>query len=98
MASQEVLKKSIQLLREHLSSLSESEKEELRERFRDKRPKGWLSIEDHLPMMFANDIMQGYSVFKVKDDCGNEFDSRVTDHNIWYYDAKESGITHWLNK
>lgn len=40
-------------------------------------PKGWVSIEEHLPMMLAIDfISQGFT---------------------WYYEAKEDGITHWLN-
>lgn len=86
-------------LRNHLDSLSEKEIEEIREKyFTDKRPKGWLDIEQHLPMMFAIDILQGYSVFKVRDADGNEFETKVTDHNTWYYHAKEIGITHWLNE
>jgi len=64
----------------------------------DTRPKGWLNIEEHLPMMYAIDIMQGYSLFKVKDKDGNEFESGVSDHNLWYYTAKEAGITHWWNE
>lgn len=86
-------------LRNHLDSLSEKEIEEIREKyFTDKRPKGWLDIEQHLPMMFAIDILQGYSVFKVRDADGNEFETKVADHNTWYYHAKEIGITHWLNE
>lgn len=86
-------------LRKHLESLSEEEIKEIREKyFTDKRPKGWLSIEEHLPMMFAIDIMQGYSVFKVRDKYGNEFETRVADHNTWYYHAKEIGITEWFNE
>jgi hypothetical protein len=63
----------------------------------DTRPKGWLSIEEYLPMMYAIDIMQGYTLYKVKDKDGNEFESTVSDHNVWYYMAKEAGITHWWN-
>lgn len=93
----EQMNKSLEALRKHLENMTDAEKEEMREHFRDKRPKGWLSIEEHLPMMFANDIMQGYSVFKVRDKDGKEYNSAVTDHNIWYYRAKEEGITHWFN-
>ena len=86
-------------LRQHLDSMSEEEIKEMREKyFTDKRPKGWLSIEEHLPMMFAVDVMQGYSVFKVRDTNGEEFESIVSDHNTWYHYAKEIGITHWLNE
>jgi hypothetical protein len=63
----------------------------------DTRPKGWLSIEKHLPMMYATDMVQGYTLYKVKDKNGNEFGSAVSDHNVWYYMAKEAGITHWWN-
>jgi hypothetical protein len=63
----------------------------------DTRPKGWLSIEEHLPYMLAQDVMQGFSIYKVKDKYGKEFESGVADHNTWYYVAKEQGITHWLN-
>jgi hypothetical protein len=72
--------------------------EDIAKFFTDKRPKGWLSIEEHLPMMFGVDIAQGYSVFKVRDIEGKEFESMVSDHNVWYYLAKEAGITHWLNE
>ena len=63
----------------------------------DTRPKGWLSIEEYLPMMCAIDIVHGYTLYKVKDKNGNEFESAVSDHNNWYYYAKEEGITHWWN-
>lgn len=86
-------------LREHLESLTEEQKQEIRDKyFTDNRPKGWVSIEEHLPMMYAIDIFKGYTLFKVKDKDGNEFESAVTDHNIWYYHAKEAGITHWYNE
>lgn len=84
-------------LKKHLDSLSEEELEKVREFFRDDTPKGWLSIEEHLPMWKMDDIEQGYSVYKVRDKDGNEFETAVTDHHIWYYEAKENGVTHWLN-
>lgn len=66
---------------------------------KDTTPKGWLSIEEYLPQMFAADFCEkGYSVFKVKDIAGNEFESAVSDHGTWYYYAKEKGYTHWLNE
>lgn len=61
-------------------------------------PKGWVSIEDHLPQMLAMDIMVGYTTYKVKFKDGTESITAVSDHNIWYYRAKEEGITHWLNE
>ena len=63
----------------------------------DKTPKGWVSIEDALPMMLAMDVMRGGSMYRVKDKDGNEFESGVSDHNTWYYIAKEQGFTHWWN-
>jgi len=85
-------------LRKHLESLTDEEVEKINEKyFTDKRPKGWLSIDEHLPMMRAIDIIQGYSLFMVKDKDGNDFWTMVSDHNAWYYKAKDAGITHWFN-
>lgn len=99
MKEEKEIKSMAEVLREHLNSLSQEEIEEIREKyFTDKRPKGWVDIEEHLPMMRAMDIVQGYSVFKVKDKDGNEFETKVSDHNTWYYYAKEQGITHWFNE
>lgn len=89
----------VKALRDHFNSLTPEQTEEIREKyFTDKRPKGWLSIEDYLPQMYAIDIIRGYSLFKVRDKEGNEFESAVSDHNTWYYQAKEEGVTHWLNE
>jgi hypothetical protein len=60
-------------------------------------PKGWVSIEDHLPMMLAKDLFTG-TAYKVKDKDEKEFVSIVGDHSVWYYEAKELGITHWWNE
>jgi hypothetical protein len=66
---------------------------------KDTRPTGWISIEDDLPRCIGIDFVnQGYSIYKVLDKDGNEFFSRVCDHNIWYYGAKEQGITHWWHE
>ena len=68
-------------LRESLANISQ---EEVDKYFpKDAKPKGWISIEDHLPMMYAIDIMQGYTLYKVKDKDGNRFESAVSDHNVW---------------
>lgn len=64
---------------------------------KDKTPKGWVSIEDALPMMLAIDIRNGCTMYLVKDKNGNEYYSGVADHNIWKYYAREEGITHWWN-
>ena len=98
MIDEDTHKKSIKAIREYLANMTEEEKVELKEHFRDKKPKGWLSIEEHIPMMFARDIMEGYSEFKVKYSDGREDVSRVSDGNTWYYYAKEEGLTHWFNE
>ena len=96
---EERLKKSLDALEKHLENMSEEEKEEMRKYFEDKTPKGWVSIEEHLPNCTVDDLLgKGYSEYIVKDKDGNEFVSAVCDHNIWYYHAKEIGITHWFNK
>ena len=86
-------------LQKKLDSLSDEEIQEIRKKyFTDDRPKGWVDIEQHLPMMLVRDIKQGYSTFKVRDKDGNEFETQVTDHNTWYYHyAKKNQITHWFN-
>lgn len=35
----------------------------------DTRPKGWLSIEEYLPMMYAIDIIQGYTTMIIAMEC-----------------------------
>ena len=64
-------------------------------------PKGWVSIEDHLPKWCigekAEDMFAG-TPYKVKNKEGLEFMSHVLDHNVWYYGALEQEITHWFNK
>jgi len=83
-------------LRGHLKKMTQ---EEIDEFFpKDTRPKGWLSIEEHLPMMMALDIMKGFTEYKVKYGDGKEDITCVSDHNTWYYYAKEMGITHWWNE
>lgn len=79
------------------ASLSNKDKKELREEFNDDKPKGWLSIEEHLPMMRAIDIVSGGTKYKVRFEDGTEGVTIVADHNTWYYDAKENQITHWYN-
>lgn len=92
------IKTLTQKLQDHFDNLDEKDLEELREFFKDDTPKGWLSVEDYLPHWLACDIEQGYSTYKVRDIEGNEFDSIVSDHTMWYHIAKQKGITHWLNK
>lgn len=88
---------ALKSFRKILDEMTEEEKERMRNHFRDDTPKGWLSIDEHLPMMLIDDLVQGYSVFKVRDKDGNEFETHVTDHHIWYHHAKDAGVTHWLN-
>lgn len=63
----------------------------------DDTPKGWLSIEDYLPQWIGEDVIQGYTEYRVKDEFGESI-TRVTDHELFYIYAKEVGITHWLNE
>ena len=89
-------KSMAQILHKHLENLSE---EDIQKYFPiSTTPKGWVSIEDELPVMKASDIMQGYTRYKVlfKDNATGY--TYVADHNSWYYDAKETGIAHWWNE
>lgn len=93
-------KKSLAALEEYLKNMTEEQKAELREQLKDKNPKGWVSIEDALPMVTCGDVLENNALIKfikVKNDKGEEFESQVGDHNTWYYHAKENGITHWWN-
>ena len=83
---------------ELLDSMSDEEKQILFESFEDKTPKGWVSIEDAVPSWLAKDIVQGYTIYKVKFNDGSEGESCVTDGSVWYYLAKEAGVTHWFNE
>lgn len=63
-------------------------------------PKGWVSIEEHLPAVRVDDFLNNNGIVRVilvKDKNGSEFRVNVGDHNMWYYGAKEAGITHWWN-
>lgn len=87
-------------LKNHLNSLSEDELEKMREDFKSQEesiPNGWLDIELYLPQMLAKDIVHGYSTYKVMNVDGEIFETIVSDHNAWYYQAKKQGITHWFN-
>lgn len=61
-------------------------------------PSGWVSIEDHLPMMLAEDIEKGCTEYNVRYGDGEEGVTCVSDHNTWYYFAKNNNITHWWNE
>lgn len=55
----------------------------------------WVSIEDELPMMFADDFIQrGYRLVDCKCEDGTEVGSGVADHHTWYFMARRNGITH----
>lgn len=62
-----------------------------------KIPKGWISIEDHLPVFLTKDVVKGGSTYLVMDKDGNTFKSTVSNSNMWYHLAKETNITHWYN-
>jgi len=85
------------LLSESLNNLSDEDIKKYFSTENENDSDEWISIEDKLPMMRASDILKGYTIYTVKDKDGNESISAVTDHNIWYYNAKELGITHWKN-
>ena len=87
----------LEKLKESLDKITPEEREKYFPK--DTTPKGWISIEDYLPKCLAIDfISKGYSEYQVKFEDGREDISWVSDHNVWYYDAKLLGITHWLNK
>ena len=64
--------------------------------FTDGIPKGWVSIEDDLPVCCGLDFPYG-TKYKVRNEVGEESYSYVLDHDLWYYDAVDLGITHWYH-
>ena len=85
-------------LQNYIGNLTIEDKNELREKLTSTIPKGWIDVNEHLPSFLAKDVIQGYSVYKVKDEKGNIFESKVSDSNFWYYQSLNFGITHWLNE
>lgn len=91
---------NVDKLKEYLDSKTNEElKEEWDEMFPPENdpPKGWVSIEEHLPKWLAIDVAIGCSTYKVKYKDGTEGTADVSDHDVWYYIAKKDGITHWWN-
>ena len=83
------------------NNLSEEEKVKLKEKYFFKEydtHKGWVSIEESLPALRASDLFEGGTEYKILFKGGFEDYSRVTDPNMWYYWAKEVGVTHWYNE
>lgn len=95
LCDQEVVVPNLDKMKEAIANMTPEDKEKFFPE--DTTPKGWVSIEEHLPMCMASDVGQGGSLYKVKNARGRELCSLVSDHNVWYYMAKEQGITHWWN-
>lgn len=93
-------RKKFDRLEEQLDKfLQEMKDDYFKEYIEESIPKGWVNIEEYLPQCLGGDfVTKGYSSYKVLDKDGNEFESKVNDSKIWYYKAKESGITHWWNE
>jgi len=69
MNKDEIYQKSKRLLQEYLDSKSSEELQaEWDEMFPPENdpPKGWVSIEEHLPGWMAMDVAKGYTEYKVK--------------------------------
>ena len=91
---------AIENLDQFLRNMTEEERENFFPKI-EPLPEGWISIEDHLPMVTCGDIINNgipAKSVKVKDGQGNESESTVGDHHVWYYIMKENGITHWYNE
>ena len=89
---------SISRMRKYLQNVDKNEIKEFFDKL-PKPPKGWVSIDEFLPMCLAIDyIRQGYTEYKVMDANGKEFITHVCDHGVWLYEyAKPNNITHWFN-
>lgn len=62
-------------------------------------PKGWVSIEKHLPVCSTIDFLKKeYTPYKVKDKNGDIFECGVgEDSLVWYSDVKTIGVEYWWN-
>ena len=87
---------SLESLKKALENITS---EEIEKYFpKDTKSKGWISIEEYLPKWMAADVKKGYSKYKIKFEDGAIGETKVTDHSIWYYDAKKAGVTYWWNE
>jgi hypothetical protein len=96
---EDIFKRSLDALDKALKEMTPEDMEKYFPK-EDPLPEGWIDIEQHLPMVTVDDVLNNDGLFKnvwVKDDKNNEFETTVGDHNTWYYMAKEAGITHWYN-
>ena len=69
------------------NNLTEDEKEKLKEKYFPKEsntPKGWVSIDESLPMSKAVDLFEGGTEYKILFEDGVEAYSRVADPNPCY--------------
>ena len=100
MSDSDMHNKSIKKLEEFLNNMSDEERADMKEHFKGRDLlKGWIDIEEHLPYCTVDDMIEkGYSTYTVKDIDGNTWKSHVADHTVWYYLAKQAGITHWYNE
>lgn len=90
---------SLELLEQHLDSMTDEERLSLQEFLRDDTPRGWIELRDGgpVPMLLAIDVAHGCSPYMVRNADGEESWEFVGDGNIWYYDAVQRGVTHWYN-
>jgi hypothetical protein len=80
-----------------MSSVNTERDIEFEKFFKSRLPKGWISIEQHLPIWLPKDVLKGFSSYMVKNHLGQVFQSKVTDHNLWKLTAIKNNITHWYN-
>jgi len=66
--------------------------------FKEPKFKMWINIDDHVPKMLIEDLLEGHSEYRVKYQDGSEGVSKVYNNHLWYGMAITEGITHWLNK
>lgn len=93
---------SLDLLDQHIRNMTEDDWDKYFPDRHKKQVEEWVNIEDELPVVRCCDIGRNEAflarVVKVKDINGKEFHSQVGDHLMWYYMAKENGITHWYRE
>jgi hypothetical protein len=87
------------LVADFFKNKSESEVKSIKEEYfpPNNIPHGWISIDEHLPVFKEEDMMDGFSQYKVKFEDGAIGFTAVADPETWLDHAKRKKVTHWYN-
>lgn len=61
-------------------------------------PKGWVDIDEYVPNLKTEDLLNPVTSCRVRYKDGNEGTITFGYQTTWYDKAKMLGITHWYNE